>query len=232
VHIKYRQGGVLLSEINIPRVKKLLALVTSDTRVNVRNRARLGGEGTARKVARVLSAILSWSVDHGQLARNPLLGSLRLSKGDGVRETVLTKPEEYARLFRALDALVAEGNMRPVARAFLVVAALTGMRRGELQGLRWGDVNLAERRITLTNSKGRNWHGAGSGRRWFRCICLLPPRWPRSGPTVRPTTNRFSSHSAGHASRSIGIGCACASVPGCPPISPCMGCVIASAPLR
>jgi integrase len=84
---------------------------------------------------------------------------------------VLTTPEEYARLFRALDALVAEGNMRPAARAFLVVAALTGMRRGELQGLRWADVNLAERRITLTNSKG-----AKLARRGIRTeMVSLPP---------------------------------------------------------
>jgi hypothetical protein len=85
LHIKYRLGSVLLSEISIPRTRKLLAAVTTDTRVNVRNNARVGGPGTAIKVARVLSAILSWCVDHGQLARNPLLGALRL-EGDGERE--------------------------------------------------------------------------------------------------------------------------------------------------
>jgi hypothetical protein len=39
-------------------------------------------------------------------------------------------------------------------RAFIVCAALAGARRSELQCLTWGQVDLAERRITLSDTKG------------------------------------------------------------------------------
>jgi integrase len=53
-----------------------------------------------------------------------------------------------------MDAMVDAERLRPAARAFIVVAALTGARRGELQKLTWGQVDLAERRITLSDTKG------------------------------------------------------------------------------
>jgi integrase len=71
-----------------------------------------------------------------------------------VRETVITEPAQYAALFEAMDRMVAGSRLRPAVRAFLVCAALTGMRRGELRMLTWGQVDLAQRRITLTSSKG------------------------------------------------------------------------------
>jgi integrase len=54
-----------------------------------------------------------------------------------------------------MDELVASGKLRPQSRAFLIVAAFTGMRRDELRKLRWGQVgDLSERRITLRDTKG------------------------------------------------------------------------------
>jgi integrase len=152
LHILPRLGNEKLADIGVPAVRRLLRAVTDDTRVNARKR-RLGGPSAARKTARLLSTVLSWAVAEGQLERNPLRGALRLD-GDTSRETVITQPEEYIRLFETMDRMVAAGSLRPALRAFLIVAALTGMRRGELRSLTWGQVNLAERRITLTMSKG------------------------------------------------------------------------------
>jgi integrase len=97
--------------------------------------------------------MLTWCVSRGQLQRNPVKGEIRLT-GDGERETVITSAEDYARLFGAMDALVTEGALRPMARALIVTAALTGMRRGELQALRWRNVDLTARRLTIVSSKG------------------------------------------------------------------------------
>jgi integrase len=151
LHIAHHLGKLTLDQIDVPHVKRMLRAIEGDARVNSRRR-RLGGVGAARKSARLLSAMLSWCVDHGRLARNPLIGSLRLPS-DGVRETVLTESSQYAALFKAADDLTAEGDLRPAARAFIVVAALTGMRRSELQALKWGNVDLAERRVTIVHSK-------------------------------------------------------------------------------
>jgi integrase len=152
LHVAHRLRHLPLAKLDVPTARQLLRAIESDDRTNARHR-RMGGAGAARKAARVFSSMLSWCVHEGRLARNPLIGALRLD-GDRTRETVLTTTTEYSRLFAAMDELVASGQLRPVARAFIATAALTGMRRGELQGLHWRDVSLAERRITLTMSKG------------------------------------------------------------------------------
>jgi integrase len=152
LHILPRIGNEKLAAIDVPMVRRLIRAVTTDTRNNERKR-RLGGPSAARKVARLLSTALTWAVGEGQRERNPLRGALRLD-GDRVRETVITQPAEYVALFEAMDRMVAAKKLRPTARAFLIVAALTGMRKGELRTLTWDQIDLAERRVTLTDTKG------------------------------------------------------------------------------
>lgn len=152
LHVVHRLAHTPLVELDVPQVRQLLRAIETDTRIN-RRRRRLGGPGTARKVVRVLSTVLTWCVHGGQLDRNPLIGALRLA-GDGERDVVMTEAAEYARLFETMDVMVDAGELRSAARTFIGVAALTGMRRGELQNARWGQVNLAERRITLIDTKG------------------------------------------------------------------------------
>src|SRR5262249_5924038 len=151
-HVCNRLGNEKLSALDVPAIRRLIRAIEQDTRSNSRRR-RLGGAGAARKATGGLSAVLTWAVGEGRLVRNPIVGNLRLA-GDGIRETVLTQPQEYAALLRAMDELVASGKLRPQSRAFLTAAAFTGMRRDELRKLRWGQVDLSERRITLRNTKG------------------------------------------------------------------------------
>ena len=96
---------------------------------------------------------MTWAVGEGRLDRNPVIGGLRLD-GDGERTTILDQPEQYARLFETMDKMVAEGRLRAIVRAFVVLLAATGMRRNEARTLRWGDVDLTRRRVTLRNPKG------------------------------------------------------------------------------
>ena len=53
-------------------------------------------------------------------------------------------PDELATFLRSI-----EGNRN---EAMFRLAALTGMRRGELVGLRWSDVDLTRRRLTVNQS--------------------------------------------------------------------------------
>jgi integrase len=153
-HIVHRLGGEKLAAIDVPAVRRLQRSIESDKRINSRKR-KMGGPGAAKKAVRVLSSLLTWAVGEGRLERNPIIGNLRLS-GDNQRETVIGSKEEYARLYAAMDDLVATGEppLRPMVRAFVIVAALTGARRGELQSLRWGDIDLTEGRIVLRGTKG------------------------------------------------------------------------------
>jgi integrase len=152
VHILPRIGNEPISTIDVPMARRLMHAVATDSR-SYRRGLRLGGAGAARRVAHRLTAILSWAVAEGQLQRNPLKGALRIG-ADGTRETVITGPEQYARMFATMDAMVVEKQLHPIARAFIICAALTGARRGELQRLTWGQVDLAERRVVLADTKG------------------------------------------------------------------------------
>jgi hypothetical protein len=79
-----------------------------------------------------------------------------------------------------MDRMVAAGRWRRVARSFLIVAALTGMRRGELRALTSPQVDLKQRRITLTGSEARGWRGVAQGRRRSRSRRSQRPQWRKS----------------------------------------------------
>jgi integrase len=152
-HILHHIGGEKAEGISAQVARRMRQQVSTDTRRNKRKR-QLGGPGAARKVLRLLAAILRWAKDEGLIAELPFtLRELELG-GDGSRDAVITTPEEYAALFTTMAEMVAAGSLRPEARAFFVLVASTGLRRGEAQSLRWGQVNLQRRQITLTGSKG------------------------------------------------------------------------------
>jgi integrase len=179
-HVIHHLGREQLGHVDVPIVRRLLRAVESDTRVNTRKR-KLGGPGAARKVARVLSSLLTWAVGEGHLPGNPLIGNLRLN-GDGSRHTVLDRPEQYAALFAAMATLVASGELRLQSQVFITVKACTGMRRGELQHLRWHQIDLIERRITLTQTKGARLAHAGLKVETIS----LPPLAAAALATIRP----------------------------------------------
>ena len=152
LHVLRHIGTTKLADIDVPAVRRLHRAVVGDQRTNSRKR-KLGGPGAARRAVRVLSAMLTWAVGEGQLGRNPIIGALRLD-GGGERTTVLDQPEQYARLFKTMDTMVADDDLRPPIRAFVVLLAATGMRRNEARTLQWGDIDLGARRITLRSPKG------------------------------------------------------------------------------
>lgn len=68
------------------------------------------------------------------------------------RERVLT-PYEQARL---IDALEPRGRRSPYMKPLVILALETAMRRGELLGLRWRDVDLRKRIAHLAVTKNGN----------------------------------------------------------------------------
>jgi hypothetical protein len=99
-HIAHHLRGEKLADLDVTMVRGLIREVETDTRRNSRKR-RLGGAGASRKVVRVLSAVCTWAVGEGRLARNPIVGNLRLD-GDGSREVVITEPTQYVELLAAM----------------------------------------------------------------------------------------------------------------------------------
>jgi integrase len=152
-HILARIGGEKAANITKVVARRLHRQITDDTRRNSRKR-QLGGSGAARKVLRLLETMLRWATDEGVIAEVPFTCRELKLDGDGLRECVITSAEEYARLFSTMVSLVDKGKLRPTVRAFFILLASTGLRRGEAQALRWGQVDLDRRQITLDGTKG------------------------------------------------------------------------------
>jgi integrase len=115
-------------------------------------------------------------------------------EGDGARHAVITSADEYSRLFEQMAGMVAAGTLRREVRPFIVLVASTGLRRGEAQGLRWGQVSLEGRQVTLTNTKGAKLpRMRGKGQSRAEVVGLFPVAaaalagvMPETPPRTRP----------------------------------------------
>ncbi|MHB8147681.1 MAG: tyrosine-type recombinase/integrase [Vulcanimicrobiaceae bacterium] len=97
---------------------------------------------TVAHVFNTLRTLLRWSLKMGALVRNP---------ADAV------EPPRYARKeMRALDptgvAALLEAARDTDLQSAIAVAVGTGLRRGELLALRWSDIDLESRRLTVRRS--------------------------------------------------------------------------------
>jgi integrase len=97
---------------------------------------------TVRKEVGVLKHLLRYSADHGFVLSNAA-SHVRLPKPPAGRLRYL-QPEELRQVLERCS---------PEVRAIVQLAAATGMRRGEILGLRWLDVDLLNRVINLPRSK-------------------------------------------------------------------------------
>lgn len=90
----------------------------------------------------VLRHILYWAVDEQLLAANPL-ARLKMARERRTRRQVLSVSEEALLLGTAKDHL----------RAMIIIALDTGMRRGEITGQKWEDVDFSQKVLFVTRSK-------------------------------------------------------------------------------
>jgi integrase len=109
-------------------------------------KASLAGSGlkpsTVNSYLGVLGTILNTAVDSDYLPHSPLMRMMRKSRAGRVaaaRNLPVDRREVWVTRGQ-LDLLA--GAITPRYRALVVVAALTGMRWGELAALRWDDVRL------------------------------------------------------------------------------------------
>jgi len=121
------------------RITKSLA---DDFRKARRSRNQAIKDATLNRDLSVLRHILYWAVDEQLLAANPLT-RMKMVRERRTRRQVLSVAEEVLLLGAAKDHL----------RAMIVIALDTGMRRGEITGQTWEDVDFSQKVLFVTRSK-------------------------------------------------------------------------------
>lgn len=155
-HIDPILGKKLARDLRAADVRSLLAAVTlgktatSGPSGKLRGRIDVdGGKGTAKKAVNLLSAILAYGVETGTITDNVARG-VRLPK-DGVRN--VADPEGMLRALGCALALAEANGENSTAIAAFRLALLTGMRKGEVTGLKWSEVDFSNDAFRLADSK-------------------------------------------------------------------------------
>ncbi|MBI5493951.1 MAG: site-specific integrase [Deltaproteobacteria bacterium] len=102
---------------------------------------------TLHNVATLLVSMLRCATDLGWIARCPSIRKPRIVR-DATDFRYLRTPEEIGRFLRAAR------NEGPDVFTLYMAAVYTGMRAGELAGLRWEDIDLSRRLVTVQRSFG------------------------------------------------------------------------------
>lgn len=104
-------------------------------------------KSTTNRELAILSRIFSLGIDWGLGSENPVRKIRFFSEQENAKERILTGEEEI-RLLKASPE-----HLKPI----LIVALNTGMRRGEILGLKWSQVDLERRVIKVERTKsGKN----------------------------------------------------------------------------
>lgn len=103
---------------------------------------------TVNKLRSIMNSIFKVGVDYRHIAFNPMapVKKLRMLEGE------TTQVQEHWSIDEARSALKAfEGTLLDF---FVVAAASLGLRKGEIMGLRWGDLDFERGFIEIQNNRG------------------------------------------------------------------------------
>ena len=129
-HIRPFLGNAKLTQVTTPRVYAFLDELAAGGR----------SEEARRRAVQSLGRIFRHAKGRGLVGHNPVADvTMRRSKRDKARVAIPTRAELKA----ILDA--AAGRWRPL----IVTAMFTGLRASELRGLRWQDVDLKRKVLTV-----------------------------------------------------------------------------------
>ncbi len=108
-----------------------------------------GGKGTASRTVGLLGGIFAFAVRHKLRPDNPVHGVARYK--DGRSERFLSA-QELARLGEAIEAAGLEGR-NAMGLAVIRLLTTTGARKGEIEALRWDEVDFERSALRLSDSK-------------------------------------------------------------------------------
>jgi integrase len=172
IHISPRFGAAAVSDVTTAHVEALATAMLRDGR----------SPKTVRNVMTFLHSVFEQALDQGLIRENPVRRATRpgrRSVGDANPDLQFLTVQELDAVLRAIPdetVLRAPAPSRrgrpgpapppppdvlgPVLRVLVLAAAMTGLRQGELLGLRWRDVDWRAQRIRVRNTFVRGEHSA------------------------------------------------------------------------
>lgn len=102
-----------------------------------------------QKVKTVLHSIFDTAVDNGVVLKSPIVRTLRIGGKRPAEKDALTQEDADA-LLSVLAAEPSDGAHN--CRLFCLVALKTGLRRGELCGLMWNDIDFDRGELTVSRN--------------------------------------------------------------------------------
>jgi len=136
-HLKPTIGNIALNKLQAIRISELYSVAMESGRIDGK-----GGlsKQTVLHMHRVLKRALSQAVKWGLISRNPCDAVDNIPKPNK-KERLTFTTEETLSLLEQL-----EGNRLQLP---VLLAVTTGMRRGEILGLRWKDIDLDKKRLCI-----------------------------------------------------------------------------------
>lgn len=154
-HIKPLIGRKKVPEVTRADIKKFLQDVAqgktaTDVKTGKWGRAIVrGGKGTATRTLGLLGGIFAYAVDCGMIDISPVLGVKRFADKRGTR---YLSQQELLALGKALQMAEAEGE-NTSALAIIKLLIFTGARKGEIEALKWAEVDFTKGYLKLADSK-------------------------------------------------------------------------------
>ena len=106
------------------------------------------GVKTKRGILRFLASILNSAIEDGYLLRNPAKSSRLCITGKPEREVPSWTEEEWCKLYNeVLPRLTFQPD-----RLFLLIDMFHGLRKGEISGLTWDDIDLEHGTLSVRRS--------------------------------------------------------------------------------
>jgi integrase len=178
-HIKPLIGTLRVRDVTRGDVQRMADAITQGKTAGVfngkpRGKAIVtGGAGAAARAVGLLGGIYSWAEKRGIVpGPNPARG-VETAQGDPKQRTL--SREELSALGKALD----KAGALPGPVAALRLIALTGLRREEVCGLRWTEIDLPGSCLRLEHTKtGRSLRPIGSAaKQVLRLLPRLSDKW-------------------------------------------------------
>jgi integrase len=134
-------GKRRLSEVT----RFLIEQYKRERRTSLNGRGRLCSPSSVNRELELLSRILNLAVERDELESNPFRGVKKLASDNHLTRYLSTEEEE-----RLLSVLTGRrAHLRPI----VLIGLHTGMRRGEILSLRWGQIDFVRESIHLLRTK-------------------------------------------------------------------------------